>query len=246
MGTERPEAATLEGSALDLAVAQALRLSPEFVDGVVSVDGVRFAPSRDWADGGPLIEQFRMRIHVLELSWGRGQALWAAEFPGFGFEDNGFAHGWSSGPTPLLAAMRALVAARALHRTAPADNEWEDAGRREAVALLVELVRRAGVGSPATPMRVQRLVEHLQRDGLNLGYRFTERPYGQYCETLASDLARLTALGVLRLKREAAGVSSYMPGAEAGDFVARERGYVDRHRLALDHLLRDGGGTTSA
>ncbi|OBS08533.1 phage protein NinX family protein [Acidihalobacter prosperus] len=241
MEMDRPEAAALEGSALDLAVAQALRLSPETNDGIVSVDGVRFAPSRDWADGGPLIERFRMRIHVLELSWGRGQALWAAEFPGFGFETEGFAHGWSTGPNPLLAAMRALVAARALHRTtAASEDDWNEAGRREIMALLVELVRRAGIRCPATPMRLQRLVDRLQQAGVDLGYGFIERPYGQYCEALAGDLARLAALGILRLKREAAGVSSYMPGSEAADFVAAARAYVDRHRQALDALLHDG------
>lgn len=245
METDRPETATLDGFALDLAVAQALRLSPELTDGVVSVDGVRFAPSRDWADGGPLIERFRMRIHVLELTWGRGEALWAAEFPGFGFEAEGFAHGWSTGPNPLLAAMRALAAARALHRTTSvAEGDWAEGGHQESIALLVELVRRAGVRCPATPMRLQRLVARLQQDGVDLGYRFAERPYGQYCEALASDLARLAALGVLRLRRETAGVSSYMPGSEATSFVADARRYIDRHRLTLDRLLHDGEDTS--
>lgn len=99
----------LTGAALDWAVAKAEGLMP-FIDksyygkiyryGTFVEPGRRsFTPSTDWSQGGPIIE--RERIHVGAASWSE----WVASIlpPR---EARG------SGPTPLIAAMRAYVASK--------------------------------------------------------------------------------------------------------------------------------------
>ena len=100
----------LEGAELDLWVVRALGL-----DGMVSAkdhaiyladdpDGLwyQYSPSTDWSQGGPLIEK-----ETIELKPGNAApycSVWWARHP---------SNGWKileSGPTPLIAAMRALVA----------------------------------------------------------------------------------------------------------------------------------------
>jgi len=114
--------ATLEGALLDAAVAKALgwkvTRDPEEQGGgldaldvqaqrghILSDESSGWSPSRQWEDGGPIIE--RERIDLLWLDAARG---WSANFEihvGQGEEEHRH-----TGPTPLIAAMRAYVASR--------------------------------------------------------------------------------------------------------------------------------------
>ena len=86
----------LEGAALDWSVAN---IDP------ASADVADYSPSTDWSQGGPLIGD---RITVLAASYAFGD--WHAEcctnMYGRPFEEFG-----GRGPTLLIAAMRAIVAA---------------------------------------------------------------------------------------------------------------------------------------
>lgn len=65
-----------------------------------------YSPGEDWSHGGPIIERERMCIQcpdVIEADLGRGQ--WSANVLGSGGR-------WQQGPTLLVAAMRAYVAAK--------------------------------------------------------------------------------------------------------------------------------------
>ena len=87
----------LEGEILDRAVQLAL-------PGHAWVDDAPM-PSSDWSDGGPLIEQFRLLI-VPAFSVSEESARWQASMylspPSKGI--------YCIGPTPLVAAMRCIVA----------------------------------------------------------------------------------------------------------------------------------------
>mgnify|MGYP000314171974 FL=1 len=98
----------LEGPLLDLAVAKAIGLSalihkvdnaiaPFFECCVLSERQrlqYQYMPSRNWTQGGPLVEE-----HCISLTH-RGADRWAADAPGAWIVE---------AETPLLAAMRALV-----------------------------------------------------------------------------------------------------------------------------------------
>ena len=96
----------LTGAALDWAVAkcEAERLTvpyggKSFLDGVVvHPDYNKFYPSRNWAQGGPIIE--REEISIVRVS----SALWDAHMSNVNF--------FESGATPLIAAMRCYVASK--------------------------------------------------------------------------------------------------------------------------------------
>lgn len=67
-----------------------------------SDDGNQFAPSSDWAHGGPIIERERIETtprHTSERGW----------FANYSPVNDGAV---SVGPTPLIAAMRAYVASK--------------------------------------------------------------------------------------------------------------------------------------
>jgi len=95
--------ADLIGPALDWAAAQCDH--PEQYDyerGQVWLNaeaGEPFAPSTDWAQGGPIIKQER-----ISAEWHAGRNLWRS-VPGVA----GRVH---YGPTPLVAAMRCYVASK--------------------------------------------------------------------------------------------------------------------------------------
>jgi hypothetical protein len=58
--------------------------------------------STDWSQGGPIIEREQISIRVSTVG-----GEWV------GFTDNGWGvEGWSTGPTPLIAAMRCYVASK--------------------------------------------------------------------------------------------------------------------------------------
>jgi len=99
----------LEGPLLDLAVAKAVGLAavihkvnnaiaPFFECCVLAADGrlmYQYTPSRCWCQGGPLVEEHRISLTE------RGNGRWAADVWA----------GWvTEADSPLLAAMRALVA----------------------------------------------------------------------------------------------------------------------------------------
>lgn len=56
-----------------------------------------WSPSTDWSQGGPLIEKYRVELVTRALDW---QAM----VDGFGY--------WLTGETALIAACRAIVAAK--------------------------------------------------------------------------------------------------------------------------------------
>ena len=110
----------LDGVALDWAVAKALHCDtvPQEVRGTpgfrvesvppcilqaVSYDGLNFKPSSDWSQGGPLIEHYRVNLlHEAENYWQADPCV-----------KNGIyllRYNRQYGKTPLIAAMRAIVA----------------------------------------------------------------------------------------------------------------------------------------
>ncbi len=85
----------LEGAALDWAVAKCEGHDMEYFQVVDA-----YLPSTDWAQGGPIIE--REKISVIPIDEG---SEWYAEQ--WWAEEN-----YSTGPTPLVAAMRCYVASQ--------------------------------------------------------------------------------------------------------------------------------------
>jgi hypothetical protein len=89
------EVATLEGAPLDAAVAKAEGWT------LHGVEVMHLAASTSWAIAGPIIERERIEIQPSPLSdWWFACVRYAAGQRVF------------RGPTPLIAAMRAYVAAR--------------------------------------------------------------------------------------------------------------------------------------
>tara|TARA_R110000868_G_scaffold108483_1_gene296051 strand:+ start:182 stop:544 length:363 start_codon:yes stop_codon:yes gene_type:complete len=97
----------LQGAALDWAVA--LIECPEWKEeGYLEVfphdlnfdDGTSFAPSTDWAQGGPIIEREKIQLDVEAVG------VWGAFIEGC---TKDFLY---HGPTPLAAAMRCYVASK--------------------------------------------------------------------------------------------------------------------------------------
>ena len=95
----------MTGAALDWAVAQIEkpRLSQSFArkNVVVLAHGGLYAPTIDWAQGGPIIERERITSRV-DTRGGR----WVS------FLDGGKVTWRMVGPTPLIAAMRCYVASK--------------------------------------------------------------------------------------------------------------------------------------
>jgi hypothetical protein len=100
----------MTGPALDWAVAKCEFPEPDyapedwltFVTPGCSDDGFVFQPSTDWSQGGPIIE--RECISLCPDEFLTGDTRWCAVMTceAIGFE--------AFGPTPLVAAMRCLVA----------------------------------------------------------------------------------------------------------------------------------------
>jgi hypothetical protein len=91
--------------------AEQLRLSPVANSDVVlcvqlfkwgEPDRYSYQPSQSWTQGGPLIEKHRIELGAPTES-GTFAGIWTAN------TEWGHVNGWQ-GPTPLIAAMRALVA----------------------------------------------------------------------------------------------------------------------------------------
>lgn len=103
--------AELEGALLDAAVAKAKGLTTvpravSFCYILRPFDVVKFSPSRDWADGGPIIERERIRMNPgRSFRKGSKETVWEAFMP---LE----AVGVGVASTPLVAAMRAYVSSK--------------------------------------------------------------------------------------------------------------------------------------
>jgi hypothetical protein len=119
---EAMSAPELEGAELDLAVARSLALEPipgqpagffYWTEDGSPVSGW-WAPSRIWAQGGPIIEREQIGIEWWGDPTGDEFLGWVAALPGSAaFRDSPtYAEGWASGPTPLIAAMRCYVASK--------------------------------------------------------------------------------------------------------------------------------------
>lgn len=102
------ETAKLEGTLLDLAVAICEGLipvpgKPGYVyHGDFGDDFIRFSPSTDWSQGGPIIER-----HGITIIHSPASGLWCGSIS----KDSAGIMGMEA-ETPLVAAMRALVAAK--------------------------------------------------------------------------------------------------------------------------------------
>lgn len=104
--------ADLTGALLDYWVAKAN--GPEWgaaiIDGVcrLTLGGV-FAPSTDWAQGGPIIEREHIQLKGDKNQWRFPSWLWTAwpDVAGTGQKANGRSH-----ESLLVAAMRAFVASK--------------------------------------------------------------------------------------------------------------------------------------
>lgn len=90
----------LSGAELDAAVMKAL--GPDWRAGQM----VYFQPSTNWAHGGPIIEREHIRLEPPEDVPEWDAKGWRARIL------RPSAIGIESGPTPLIAAMRAFVASR--------------------------------------------------------------------------------------------------------------------------------------
>ena len=97
----------LTGPALDWAVAK-------YADKHVSIGDIHwrnYSPSTNWAQGGPIIERERIKVAPnLGGTW-LGQIRHETTHP---LVDKPVLAGWTNkhGPTPLIAAMRCLVASK--------------------------------------------------------------------------------------------------------------------------------------
>jgi hypothetical protein len=116
----------LEGQELDAGVASALGMetsirndsgpvfktyqTPEWLEVSALEDGRygdNFQPSTAWQHGGPIIERERINIE-----WDWVMEKWLAGLDHAALP-NGVQRSFASGPTPLVAAMRAFAASRA-------------------------------------------------------------------------------------------------------------------------------------
>ncbi len=107
----------LKGADLDSAVASALGMRHVVIDGLCVVNmsddmmsGKRFSPSSVWSDGGPIIESYSIGV---EPTYGYGDpgSMWCAKWVPLDEEEftvDNLNMGY--GETPLIAAMRTLVA----------------------------------------------------------------------------------------------------------------------------------------
>ncbi len=109
--------AELEGALLDAAVALAADIPGKLLragDGMASFfkdDDRAFQPSRCWEDGGPLIERERITLYNpwSLTTWEAGMDAYVhAEYDSALLD---MSHKMT-GPTPLIAAMRAFVASK--------------------------------------------------------------------------------------------------------------------------------------
>jgi len=95
--------ADLTGALLDFWVAKATGAKP-------SVDSqMQFIPSTSWEQAGPIIE--REGIHIAPMP-GKGSTWCATAVGRLQDRANATPGPWIQGPTPLVAAMRAFVAAK--------------------------------------------------------------------------------------------------------------------------------------
>lgn len=109
----------LEGARLDAAVAmaegrQCVRFCSDFSIAVYTdprfsppYQNVGYAPSARWQEGGPIIERERLMIQP-KLERG----TWYGDWRSVGLSWEGRQHADETGPTPLVAAMRAYVASK--------------------------------------------------------------------------------------------------------------------------------------
>ena len=97
--------ADLIDPALDWAVAKCLQPGYEEWRLIRWIEQ-EFTPTANWSQGGPLIEREKIELRCNDYEW---QAFC------FGFPVSRAHSGtrtWAAGPTPLIAAMRCLVASR--------------------------------------------------------------------------------------------------------------------------------------
>ena len=94
----------LTGTALDWAVArcEGIKLNE---GNTLSNDCDVYAPSTDWAQGGPIIEREGISIDQRD----NGSLVLACIDAPMEHEENQI---WANGPTPLIAAMRCYVASK--------------------------------------------------------------------------------------------------------------------------------------
>ena len=93
----------LAGVQLDFWVAKA-----EGVESSIDTQ-LKFTPSTDWAQGGPIIDREGIQVAPMPAKGGTWCAVSIGRLPNRAGSANG---AWVEGPTPLIAAMRAYVRAK--------------------------------------------------------------------------------------------------------------------------------------
>lgn len=108
MNIFRIKTADLVGAQLDWAVAKAMKpgTKPEIIGSSCFRPGYKlpFCPSKNWQHGGPIIDRERISLSP-SIRLIQGDA-------GYWIANMREAAGVESGPTPLIAAMRAFVASK--------------------------------------------------------------------------------------------------------------------------------------
>ena len=103
----------LQGAALDWAVAKCEGVWVEYVDDEITQcllqkPSGRYAPSTDWAQGGPIIEREGIAIDCIRCN-GNIDGWQAANMVA---DDENWDANVQYGPTPLVAAMRCYVSSK--------------------------------------------------------------------------------------------------------------------------------------
>ena len=124
--------ADLEGTELDLWVGNALDMRVSIIETAIgatycadlnrreSYGPAKFEPSRDWALAGPIIEQRRISMEV------RAAHIWIARATRGANPMHPARELGHVGPTPLIAAMRVLVAWRFGDEVPDAEKKFID------------------------------------------------------------------------------------------------------------------------
>lgn len=116
----------LTGAALDWAVAEAegLKIAVWYVKTIAVLSHgvprfVPFAPSRDWSQGGPIVEREGIYLRAIRKEGHKLNGTWLAQPSDTNtgsmvqwVRRNYWPNHYWSGPTPLIAAMRCYVASK--------------------------------------------------------------------------------------------------------------------------------------
>jgi uncharacterized protein len=114
-------------------------------------------------------------------------------------------------------------------------------------ALLVDLATRLHAKGYLGKKALQKLVYLLQElENVPAGYRFRFFTYGPFSDDLAFALDVVEGIGGLKITYDQ-NMNTYeiMPGRAASNVLEKGRGFLEKHRPAIDHLIDHFGGRTA-